>query len=202
MVVGAIGGYVAQVANNMSTGMSFGDALVTDISGTKILQGAAIAGIGVTAAVTGGVALGISAGTITTIGQRACEDGNCTNEISAAGNAVDKAAKLAENVIKGQQGQTLSGWQQNYTHIDSFTETAKYRIPDMLDKDLNLLGEVKNVQYLRFTNQLRDYLAYAENMDFTFYLQLPQSARIAAKLQTLINAGRIIRLPLNLQMPQ
>lgn len=146
--------------------------------------------------------MGIGAGTITTIGQKACADGDCTNEISAAGNAVDKAAKLAENVIKGQQGQTLSGWQQNYTHIESFTETAKYRIPDMLDKDLNLLGEVKNVQYLRFTNQLRDYLAYAENMNYTFYLQLPQSARIAAKLQTLIDAGKIIRLPLNLQLPQ
>jgi len=70
MIVGAIGGYVAQVANNMSTGMSFGDALVTDISGTKILQGAAIAGIGVTAAITGGSHWGLAPEPLPRLGRK------------------------------------------------------------------------------------------------------------------------------------
>jgi RHS repeat-associated protein len=98
MVIGAIGGYVAQVAQNMSAGMSFGDALVTDISATPILQGAAI---------TGGAALGISAGTIVTVGQGVCADGDCTNEGSAVGKAVSDAygslSHAAEYGIKTYQ---------------------------------------------------------------------------------------------------
>ena len=111
MVIGAIGGYVAQVAQNMSAGMSFGDALVTDISTTPILQGAAIAGIGVTAAITGSAALGIGAGTIATVGQGICADGDCTNEIRTL---TESGQKLIDTVrhysipLRGQFHHILS----------------------------------------------------------------------------------------------
>jgi len=34
-----------------------------------------------------------------------------------------------------------------------------YRIPEILDPDQGIIGEVKNVQSLSYTSQLRDYSA-------------------------------------------
>ncbi|MGH3301024.1 MAG: putative toxin [Streptosporangiaceae bacterium] len=44
--------------------------------------------------------------------------------------------------------------------IPSLSGTAAYRIPDELNS--SVLGEVNNVSSLSYTNQLRDFAAYAQ----------------------------------------
>jgi hypothetical protein len=91
MVAGAIAGYAIQVGDNLSKGMDLGAALTTNISAEKVVGGAVIAG---------GIVLGaavVSAGIAAFggVGAAACADGDCTNEVVAAGKTV--ASTLGKN---------------------------------------------------------------------------------------------------------
>jgi len=65
------------------------------------------------------------------------------------------------------------------------------RFPDRLtDKTLE---EVKNVQYLALTQQIRDYLAYAQANQLTFILHVHPNTEYSGPLQQLIGSGQIIQ---------
>jgi len=104
MIVGAIGGYSVQVAENRSEGMNWGVALTTNISGEKIVEGAII---------TGGIVVGaVVIGTLVTVGATAisttaavCLDGDCTNEVKGVGDA---AVKISSELSSGKPTTTTA----------------------------------------------------------------------------------------------
>jgi hypothetical protein len=64
------------------------------------------------------------------------------------------------------------------------------RFPDRLTEDT--LEEVKNVQYQALTQQIRDYLAYAQANQLTFILHVHPETKYSGPLQDLIDAGQIV----------
>jgi hypothetical protein len=66
---------------------------------------------------------------------------------------------IGEARALGRAGELAAGIEKNTQRIPSATETAAYRVPDGLGKDLI---EVKNRAKLGLTNQIRDYAAFAE----------------------------------------
>lgn len=80
---------------------------------------------------------------------------------------------------------------KNTKRIDSLSETARYRIPDTLDETANVLGEVKNVGTLSYTNQLRDFAAYARQQGSTFELWVRPTTQLSGPLQEAVRDGRI-----------
>lgn len=189
--VGAVVNYGAQVVQNMQQGMDFTTALTTDISVGNIAVSAGIGAVG--GLLMGGVGTTAipaiakaAAGVVGTAGAAIknwlCFDGDCGNEISEAGqagkeiiqtanNGLNPVSQIRANYLKGQLGEALSGWPKNTIRISSLTNTANYRIPDFLDDKLQILGEVKNVNFLGVTNQLRDFALYAEKLGYQFVIK-------------------------------
>ena len=64
------------------------------------------------------------------------------------------------------------------------------RFPDRLTNAR--LEEVKNVKYLALTQQIRDYLAYAQANMLTFILHVHPETKYSGPLQDLIDDGQII----------
>jgi RHS repeat-associated protein len=92
MAAGAAIGYGKQVVRNSRAGMSFGDALTTDIDPDPIVKDAFLAGI----AVTGGalVATGLGVGAVASTGPTAaCADGDCGNEFRTVMEVADRLAE-------------------------------------------------------------------------------------------------------------
>ena len=70
---------------------------------------------------------------------------------------------------KGKAGETAVGFPKNTQHIPSLTETAAYRVPDILNE--YFVGEVKNYTWpVRLTPQLIDEILYADTMGIPFVL--------------------------------
>ncbi len=89
----------------------------------------------------------------------------------------------------GMLGEQAAGIIKNTDQIPSLSGTAAYRIPDELTS--SVIGEVKNVSYLSYTSQLRDFAAYAQQQGLTFSLYVRSSTRLSAPLQSAVDAGDI-----------
>ncbi|NOY57003.1 MAG: hypothetical protein GXP34_13610, partial [Actinobacteria bacterium] len=76
---------------------------------------------------------------------------------------------------------------RNTDRIPSLSGTASYRIPDELNA--MVLGEVKNVGSLSYTNQLRDFAVYAQQEGLTFNLYVRGSTQLSGPLQTAVDVG-------------
>src|SRR5579862_2717816 len=61
----------------------------------------------------------------------------------------------------GRAGEAAVGIAGNTQRVASATGTAAYRIPATLNFVSKVIGEVKNVRSLSYTDQLRDFAAYA-----------------------------------------
>lgn len=94
----------------------------------------------------------------------------------------------------GRSGEDLAGIVKNTDRIPSASGTAAYRIPDELNA--TTLGEVKNVSSLSYTNQLRDFAAYAEDNGLQFNLYVRGSTTFSGPLQTAIDDGLIDVFPI------
>ena len=140
-------------------------------------MGAAAVSVGLAAA---GITVGLAGG-----------DENFGKEVQAVGEAIQQDFMAPVRTL-GQRGEELSGIVKNTTRIDSITKTANYRIPDQLLPEAELLSEVKNVSYQSFTNQLKDFLLYAEKEGYTFQLFVRETTKLSKPLQDLIEEGRII----------
>lgn len=99
----------------------------------------------------------------------------------------------------GKIGEVASGVLKNTNRIDSLTNTARYRIPDQLLPSTKLISEVKNVNTLSLTNQLKDFVAYAQQSGYTFELWTRSTTKITQPLQNLINSRQIIQRILELK---
>ncbi|HBO33786.1 MAG TPA: hypothetical protein DD636_03465 [Anaerolineaceae bacterium] len=162
MIVGAIGGYVAQVAENMQQGMDFSQALTTNVSADKIISGAVIGG---GFAVTG-TAIHTAVGLITaatTATAAACSDDGCATEVQQASEVVDNVT----NKI-GSTGQIGEKYLQ-----DNFGGVSQKYFPKNLGKryvDIyaNRIAMESKVGYVPLTNSskmqvLKDYFLLQNN---------------------------------------
>jgi hypothetical protein len=74
-------------------------------------------------------------------------------------------------------------------HIPSVTKTAKYRVPDILS-DAYLI-EVKNVKYQRFSNQIKDFLAFCRETNRCLVIFIRKDTRVSVEIEELIAGGEI-----------
>ena len=103
--------------------------------------------------------------------------------------------KMRHVRAKGNEGERISGIDKNHERIDSLTGTASYRIPDGLNHDLKTLSEVKYYsRVLSYTNQLRDFVMWAELKGYTIHLYT--NAKPSAPLQSVVDSGVIKVFPL------
>jgi hypothetical protein len=103
---------------------------------------------------------------------------------------LDRAALLRLNAELGRLGEEAVGIPANAPKPSiKIPESGVTRYPDRLTQET--IEEVKNVKYLAFTQQLRDYLAHAQNNDLTFILHARPDTTYSGPLRQLIDAGQI-----------
>jgi RHS repeat-associated protein len=115
--------------------------------------------------------------------------------LSGLDDGLSPAEQLAINQTTGQLGEQAANIIKNTARIDSFTETASYRIPDVLDHEAGIIGEIKNVERLAYTSQLRDFVAYAKqraSSGFRFVLQTRPATKLSGPLKQAVDDGDII----------
>ncbi len=107
--------------------------------------------------------------------EEALEEAGPVLEECASGGNCGQAAKEAFNDFynenlsgRGQQlekaASDFTGWLKNTGRILEDEATgAKFRVPDFLQKGINILGEVKDTAKLNLTNQIKDFFAYAKD---------------------------------------
>ncbi len=100
--------------------------------------------------------------------------------------AVGRAA-LAR--MKGRLGEQLAGITGPKEPI--FLNNLKKRIPDRIDKIARELIEVKNVQRLSYTRQLKDYMEWCNENKYTFVLIVRWYPKLSKPLQDLVREGKI-----------
>jgi RHS repeat-associated protein len=155
---------------------------------------ATVAAIVLTAGVLAGVAMAVGSALLAgdMAGAALAIGGMTAGEIGAV--AVDGAAEselsgtaLARQL--GAEGESLIEGAGNTARIQ--LPGGGYRIPDILDEAGGVIGEVKNVQSLSFTSQLRDYVGYAQRNGFQFDVYVRGSTRLSGPLQRAIDNGII-----------
>ncbi|WP_096284195.1 putative toxin [Mycobacterium ahvazicum] len=83
--------------------------------------------------------------------------------------------RVNDNRRKGRRAEEIAGIDQTVPKqriqiVDPNTGKTRYRIPDELDRDNHVVREVKNVQKLRVTQQIRDFAEYAQERGFKFVI--------------------------------
>jgi RHS repeat-associated protein len=94
-------------------------------------------------------------------------------------NFVSKAENLAVNTTE---------------RIPSLSDTAEFRVPDFLDKARSIIGDAKNVSYLRWTTQLQDFYQYAKATGLTLYIfvRAGGGTQLSQELQELRDLGEVV----------
>ena len=105
---------------------------------------------------------------------------------------VNLASGGAGPVRAGQEGLAAAGVVQNTTRIASASGTARFRVPDVLNPQAGIIGEVKNVSRLGYTNQLKDYVAYAKQLGYTFELTVRPTTRLSGPLEQAVRSGDVV----------
>lgn len=96
----------------------------------------------------------------------------------------DIILKLLNNEMKNNE-------QHNLLLLSGFLEN-EYRIPDELLHDQKILREIKNVSSQSYTNQLKDFNAWAKQNGYQFILEVRPGAKLSGPLQEAIKNGEII----------
>jgi hypothetical protein len=78
------------------------------------------------------------------------------------------------------------GYTKNKRAVEIFKRT---RIPDVLTEEV--VGEVENVRFKALTQQLRDYIAIAEDRVSRFELIVRRETALSRELQKLVDMGRV-----------
>jgi len=215
-VVGAAIDYSQQVKQNYeNNGGNLAAALTEDIDVGSIASsaaGGAITAFGLAAAApavlsmagTGLMGLGVTTGSVSLFSAGLTTSGvasglaaalygvSTTNPISSSSNPTS----ITKNYQRGMEGQAASGWQQNQTHLYDDSFTREYRVPDYLNMQEEIIGEIKNVTYQSYTAQLRDYYNWSLKNHHTFMLMLPPNATVSNLLQRMFDSGSIQRIDL------
>lgn len=115
-------------------------------------------------------------------------------------SSVDINKTKMQNVRNlGVEGENAVGISGSKTRIDSYSGTASYRIPDRLtmpnpEMPVGVLEEVKNVAYLRYTNQIKDFVQFSQENNLKLIIYTRSTTVIAPPLRPLIENQTIIRL--------
>ena len=96
-----------------------------------------------------------------------------------------------EKVVKKTPYQ-LGKEEEEAAGIKKNTEIIKInghdRIPDELDIEERIIGEVKNVKYQGYTSQLRDYIQYAKEKGYKFKFYIRDGGVMSKPLQNALNS--------------
>lgn len=92
----------------------------------------------------------------------------------------------------GRAGEAAADIVKNTERIASESGTAAYRVPDILDHSAMVIGEVKNVESLSYTSQLRDFASYASGNGYTFELWVRPTTQLSGPLQEAVSSGEIV----------
>ena len=84
----------------------------------------------------------------------------------AAGEAEEAAETMATVRALGKAGEAALDVGKHGERIASLTQTAPYRVPDILDRAAKVIGEVKNVARLSLTPQILDDLLFAQKYGY------------------------------------
>ncbi len=137
-------------------------------------------------------------------GQAAIEEGEAS--VAAAAEAVgttvseeSQAALTAterslNSINLGRIGERALGiFNEAKEKIDSLTGTAKFRVPDLLDKAGRQLIDSKNVARLSMSDQLRDYLAFAQQKGYQVIIQIRpgDETHLSKTLKAFVDSGLI-----------
>jgi hypothetical protein len=130
-------------------------------------------------------------GAITASLGRAAERGAAGALAKIVGESIlDRAALMRLNVELGRLGEEAVGIPANAPKPSiKISESGVTRYPDRLTE--KTIEEVKNVKYLAFTQQLRDYLVHALDNDLTFILHARPETTYSGPLRQLIDADQI-----------
>ena len=115
-------------------------------------------------------------------------------------SSVDINKTKMQNVRNlGVDGENAVGISGSKPRIDSYSGTASYRIPDRLtmpnpEMPVGVLEEVKNVAYLRYTNQIKDFVQFSQENNLKLIIYTRSTTVIAPPLRPLIENQTIIRL--------
>jgi hypothetical protein len=102
----------------------------------------------------------------------------------------DRIAQLRLNAEAGRAGEEVVGIPANAPKPSiKIPGSGSTRFPDRLT--IATLEEVKNVQHQALTQQISDYLAYAQHNKLTFILHVRPETEYSGPLRRLIDAGQI-----------
>lgn len=102
--------------------------------------------------------------------------------------ALERALKA---VRVGARGETLVRKLNDIGAKRLISIFGRNRLPDGVNDIKRVLSEVKNVRYLEFSSQLRDYLAYATSIGYRFDLYVRRSTTLSGPLEAAVSSGRI-----------
>jgi hypothetical protein len=115
---------------------------------------------------------------------------------SLAKRRQDRFDRVTAMRLVGRLGERKAGAPRkkrgiNMTGIAGATG-SKWRFPDFLDHARRFIGDVKNVATLKYTSQLRDYVAFArERFKTTLELFVRETTRCKRALRQAIGRGEI-----------
>lgn len=132
------------------------------------------------------------------------------SELRKASNAVNTVSEIADVAAKlpgpasgivgdavksagalGREGEAAVRSAYDIGEKTAFNIGGRTRIPDGINEVSGVLSEVKNVESLSFTRQLRDYMEYSKQQGFRFDLYTRPDTRLSAPLQNAIDSGFI-----------
>jgi hypothetical protein len=114
-------------------------------------------------------------------------------EVESAGNALREG--MAAVRTAGREGEDAVRAVVDIGPKQTITIAGRTRVPDGLITGAGgVLSEVKNVKALSYTQQLRDYAAFASDNGFRFDLYVRPGANLSGPLKQAIDSGVINRV--------
>ncbi len=101
----------------------------------------------------------------------------------------DAADLLRANRARGLAAETILGAPGVKKALR--TGSGSNTFPDMFDRRLKAIAEVKNVKYLSNSAQLRTYAEFARQQGWTFALVVRHDTTLSGPLQTAVDKGQI-----------
>ena len=111
--------------------------------------------------------------------------------LPALGSAAQTKTGIALARELGAAGEAAVGLNGSKVGI-RIPGSNRLRFPDALNHASKTLSEVKNVGKLSYTQQLRDFAAYASHNGMQFNLFVRPSTKLSGPLQTAVEVGEII----------
>lgn len=89
----------------------------------------------------------------------------------------------------GAEGEEAAGIIKNTERIAAPSGKVKHRVPDELNHGAGRIGEVKNVEYLSLSSQLRDFIAFAQQNSYQMVLYVRETTKLSKPLQEMERQG-------------